>query len=214
MGAQTKHLQVQTRTTSPAPTVTPTGTTGGTAYNYKLVAKNAAGGPQALAQSAAAGTAGTTATGNAALSVTNYNHVTWTDAVGAASYDVYRTVGGATQGKIGTVLAGVQAFDDTGLVADGATAPTTNGTGVGIPTSVAHFLAASYQCSGGGAAFVGTLQFKGSIDGVEWEAVGSAFTAAGFGDLSRRYALLRADMTAYTSGAILAYVHGVSGGGD
>lgn len=213
MGAQTKKLSIRKKTTSPTPTVTPQGTTGGTTYAYKLVAFNATPTGR-TAQHAAVGTAGTTATGNAALTAGNFNRVTWTDSAGAASFDVYRTTGGATQGKIGTVAAGVQVFDDTGLVADGTTAPATDTSGTGEGTGIANFLAASIQCSGGGSAFTATVQVKGSIDGVEYENVGSAFTAAGFADLARRYNMLRADVTAYTSGDPQIWINGVSGGGD
>jgi hypothetical protein len=208
MSAETKKLHCPKRTTSPTPTVTPQGTTGATNYSYKLVAKDSDG------QVAAAGTAGATTTGNAVLDGTNFNRVTWVDSAGAASFDVYRTVGGATQGKIGTVAAGVQTFDDTGLVANGATAPVVNVSGTGRAQSVAHYLAGTIQCSGAGGAFVGTIQVKGSLDGVEFENVGAAFTAGGFADLARRYAVLRADMTAYTSGDPAIWVHGVSGAGE
>lgn len=213
MGAQTKKLTINKRTTSPTPTVTPQGTPALASYSYKLVAKAAA--TRALpAPHAAAGTAGSTTTGATTLGLVDFNRITWTDAAAAVSYDVYRTVGGATQGLIGTVLAGVQTFDDVGLVADGSTAPTTNTSGTGEVTSVAHFLAAAIQCSGGGSAFTATVQVEGSIDGVEWESVGSAFTAGGFADLSRRYALLRANVTAYTSGDPQIHVHGVAGSGE
>lgn len=99
------------------PTITPTGTAGATAYSYKVVA---------LAQNgtSAASAAGSTATGNATLSSTNFNRVTWLTISGAAAYAVYRTVGGVTQGLIATV-GGTLTLDDTGLVGDASTAPST-----------------------------------------------------------------------------------------
>lgn len=57
--------------TSPnTPTVTPEGTTGSTTYSYEVVATNAYG-------STKPSTAGSTTTGNATLSSTNYNRVAW-----------------------------------------------------------------------------------------------------------------------------------------
>lgn len=52
------------------PTVTPEGTTGSTTYSYEVVATNAYG-------STKPSTSGSTTTGNATLSSTNYNRVAW-----------------------------------------------------------------------------------------------------------------------------------------
>jgi len=97
------------------PTVTPQGTPGATAYSYKVVA---------LAQNgvSAASAAGSTATGNATLSGTNFNRLLWTAVTGATAYAIYRTVGGVTQGLIATV-GNTLTVDDTGLAGDSATAP-------------------------------------------------------------------------------------------
>lgn len=194
------------------PTVTPQGAAGSTAYSYKLVAKNAAG------DHAAAGTAGSTSTGNATLDGTNFNRLTWTPATGpteveVASWDVYRTAGGATQGKIGNVPAGTTTFDDTGLAGDASTAPATNNSGTGKEASVLHLDHKTLQCSGDGASFTGTVQVQGSIDGKEWENVGSAFSAAGFADVTRSYALLRANLSTLTVGTIKVYCAGTGYGG-
>lgn len=125
-----------------APTITNVGTAGVTTYTYVVVAK---GGTGATLNTAPASSAGTTTTGNASLSTTNYNVVTWTHVAGASSYDVYRTVGGATQGVISNVTA-THRFDgtlptytlnDTGLAGDSTTAPTTNTTGaINTPSSI------------------------------------------------------------------------------
>ena len=197
---------------SVTPTVTPQGTPGVTSYSYKLVAKNAAG------KHAAAGTAGTTATGNATLDGTNFNRLTWTPASGpteteVASWDVYRTVGGATQGLIGNVLAGVTTPDDTGLMGVASTAPATNNSGAGKEASVLHLDQKTIQVSGDGASFTGNVQVQGSIDGKEWENVGSAFTAGGVADVARSYGLMRANLSALTSGAIKVLVSGTGYGG-
>lgn len=104
-----------------APTITPAGVTGATAYSYKVVAMHRAG-------TTAASAAGSTASGNATLTSSNYNRVVWTAVTNAESYMVYRTVGAATQGLIG-VVGNVLELDDTGLTGDSSTAPTANTSG-------------------------------------------------------------------------------------
>jgi hypothetical protein len=72
---------------------------------------------------------GSTSTGNATLSGTNYNSVAWTAPTGYYTVNIYRTVGGATQGKIFTGASNsVSPLSDTGLAASGS-APTANTTG-------------------------------------------------------------------------------------
>lgn len=93
--------------------VAPQGTTGAASYGYRVTAIGGGG-------ETTGATEGTTATGNATLSGANFNRVTWTGVSGASGYNIYRTTGGATQGKIGSVATGVLTFDDTGLVAAGA----------------------------------------------------------------------------------------------
>jgi len=107
------------------PTVTPQGTTGATNYSY--VIQGCEDGPTCTYHSAPT-TAGTTSTGNATLSNTNNNLITaYGDTLyGYRCFNVYRTVGGATQGKI--ITCGGKAVKDTGLAADGTTAPTGNTT--------------------------------------------------------------------------------------
>jgi len=110
--------------------VTNVGTAGSTTYTYVLVAEGGCG-------HSAASTTGTTNLGNASPNGTNHPQVHIDPTGGAWGIDVYRTVGGATQGKIGTALATDQGgggtsfltFDDTGLAGDGNTAPVTNTSG-------------------------------------------------------------------------------------
>lgn len=85
-------LYVAALPTPAAPTITNNGTAGATTYTYKIVARNGLG--QSLGTSPVSA-AGSTTTGNATLSATNSNTVTFSSISGAASYDVYRTVGGA-----------------------------------------------------------------------------------------------------------------------
>lgn len=117
-----RHLkEIATLSDPSAPTVSPQGVTGATAYSYKVVAQHRYG-------TSAASSAGSTATGNASLSSTNFNRVTWTAVTNASAYLIYRTVGGATTGLIGVVGETLQ-FDDTGLTGDSSTAPSANTSG-------------------------------------------------------------------------------------
>lgn len=110
-------LELPSLSTPSAPTVTPQGASGATSYSYKIEAIN-------KDQTSVASSAGTTSTGNASLSSSNFNRVTWTAVTGAQTYRVYRTVGGATTGVIAVVGGGALQLDDTGLTGDSATAPT------------------------------------------------------------------------------------------
>jgi hypothetical protein len=104
--------------TPSAPTVTPVGTPGTTTYSYRITATDTDG--QTLAS-----TAGTTTTGNAVLSATNYNHITWTAVTGASGYKVYgRTSGGELY--MATVTA--TSYDDTGAVTPAGALPAANTT--------------------------------------------------------------------------------------
>lgn len=105
-----------------APLVAPQGTTGATTYTYVVVARNSTGTTEASQ-------ATSITNGNAALSATNYNQLTWTAVPYADSYDVYRTVGGATTGKIVSATTSLTS-NDTGLAGDTTTAPTVNTSGV------------------------------------------------------------------------------------
>lgn len=104
-----------------APTVTPQGTTGSTTWSYKAVAKLKDG------TGTAAGAEGTTTTGNATLTGTNFNRLSVTAVPNAYSYDWYRTAAGGTPsstGKIGNSVG--TTFDDTGIAGDASSPPTTN----------------------------------------------------------------------------------------
>jgi hypothetical protein len=114
------HLLEQPSLSTPsAPTVTPTGTTGATAYTYKIVARN-----RDQRSIASSGTA--TATGNATLSSTNFNRITWSAVTGATYYEVHRTATSGTPTTTGiiAIVGNVLQLDDTGLTGDASTAPT------------------------------------------------------------------------------------------
>ena len=74
-------------------TVTLVGAGNSVGYTYSVVAVDINGQP-------IGGATGSNANGPTNLSGTNYNKVTWTAVPGAYAYAIYRTVGGATQGKL------------------------------------------------------------------------------------------------------------------
>jgi hypothetical protein len=94
------------------------GTAGTTTYGYRVSAVGGNGETLAAAEA-------TTTTGNATLTGVNFNRITWSAVTGAGGYNIYRSTGGATQGKIGFSPAGVLTFDDIGLAAAGVV-PTGN----------------------------------------------------------------------------------------
>lgn len=120
--AARRHLnEIYVLVTPGAPLVAPQGTAGVTTYTYKIVARNTIG-------TSEASQATSTVLGNVTLSVTNFNQLTWTAVPYADSYDVYRTVGGATTGKIVSATAALTA-NDTGLAGGSEVAPTVNTSG-------------------------------------------------------------------------------------
>ena len=105
-----------------APVITNQGVQGLTTWTYVVVAKDIQG-------NTISSTSGSTTTGNATLSGTNYNVITISSpSSGAVSYDVYRTTAGTspnTVGKIGNVVSGgvsgsFPIFNDTGIAASGS----------------------------------------------------------------------------------------------
>lgn len=101
-----------------APTVTNVGTAGTTTYNYYIVARDSAGNATNVSP------VGSTTTGNATLSATNYNTVSWTAITGAATYDVLKT---NTTTALATGIT-TTSVNDTGQATAAYTAPTRNAT--------------------------------------------------------------------------------------
>jgi len=125
--------QVGALSTPGTPTVTPQGTTGATTYGYRIVARNSSG-------VTLPGTGGTTATGNAALSATNFNRVTWSAVTGAESYDVY---GRTAAGELFMVNTTALTFDDTGTITPSGALPGSNTTATGYNVYVPNLKTAS-----------------------------------------------------------------------
>jgi hypothetical protein len=128
--SHTGNLAVSPLTAPPAPQVIPKGQGGSTNWAYKVVAVLGSTSSEASSPTAISN-------GNATLSSSNYNQITWSAVTGAASYDIYRTTAGGTPsstGKIANVTA--LALNDTGRAGDATIAPTTNTTGVVTAVSV------------------------------------------------------------------------------
>jgi len=102
-----------------APSVSTVGTAGSTTYQYVVVAKDANG--DACPFQLAAGTA----LGNATLSSTNYNVVSWTAVTGATSYDVYRIASSLSTPVVGKLANTISTSfnDQSNLVGDGSLPP-------------------------------------------------------------------------------------------
>lgn len=91
--------------TPSAPVVIPNGVGGSTTYTYFVVAEDARG------YKTLASTGGATTTGNATLSVSNFNRISWTKVNGAVKYHILK---GTTSVKLSEVLAPLVTVDDIG----------------------------------------------------------------------------------------------------
>lgn len=106
-------------------TVTNVGTAGTTTYRYQITALDGTG-------ETTGSTIQQTTTGNATLSGTNYNTITWTAVPGAVQYNIYRCTGtGCTPAKLATVAGNVTTYNDQAAGSPSGTAPATNTTGGG-----------------------------------------------------------------------------------
>lgn len=162
-------LTLTSLATPATPVITQGGTPAGTAYSYKIVAKL----PDTTTTEA--GTAGSTATGPAALGAVDYNIVTWAATTNAHCYDVWRTAGGATQGKIATCTT--SPLNDTGLAGVGAgTEPVTNFTGAVNSANAGIVL--GYGATGVGGANV-VLGYLAQSAGSQGVAIGATAMATG-----------------------------------
>jgi hypothetical protein len=112
-------------TTPATPVITTGGTPGVATWGYQVIAVGPNG-------DSIPSIAGTVTTGNAALTTTNFNVITWTANAGAfLGYKVYRSASGGTPastGLIATLGPGVLTFNDTGIVATAYTLSVANPT--------------------------------------------------------------------------------------
>jgi hypothetical protein len=122
-------LTVQEIATPAAPTVTKRGGTGSTTYTYEVVAIRGDG------HTAHSDPASVT---NGASSMSTINSIAIRPAfvANALFFDIYRTAGGPSQGKIARIPASNVGIDqrsifvDTGVAGDSTSAPTLNTTGM------------------------------------------------------------------------------------
>jgi hypothetical protein len=97
-----------------APTVAAQGTTGSTSWGYKIAACSNSGETMCSSET-------TISDGNATLSSTNFNRVSWTAVAGAVEYKVYRSTAGGTPSTTGLIKSTVLlTFDDKGVAASGS----------------------------------------------------------------------------------------------
>jgi parallel beta-helix repeat protein len=128
-------------------TVGTTGTAGTTTYRYQITALDGQG-------ETTGSTIEQTTTGNATLSTTNYNTITWTPVGGAIQYRIYRCIGAScTPARLATVAGNATSYRDQALGAPSGAVPTTNTTGG------ANF---SGAIQGGSAAITGSLNVSGA----------------------------------------------------
>lgn len=142
-GTQVLALSTLQLSTPTAPTLTYVGTAGSTTYTYVLVASDGTGAtlgtsPASASSSITTGASSLTAANNITIKIAD-TLSTPTIGIGNITYKVYRTVGGATQGLIGTitpVMTGESvsgtALVDNGLAGDSSSAPTLNTTGTAV----------------------------------------------------------------------------------
>lgn len=171
-------------------TVVPQGASGATSYTYGIVGVDVRG-KKSLVET------DVEASGNAVLDGVNFNRMTWSDIAGYVSYELWRTASAgtpATVGLIGTVLAGVETFDDIGLAAVAGTASAANTTGEGVALPLQHYngdLNVSLQ-----DRVDGTFQLQGAfggdaVTGGKWLDEGAALTADNVLVVTKKYVRVR-----------------------
>lgn len=187
-----------------APTVTPEGTAGVTTYGYVVVAITPGGG------ATAASATGETTTGNATLSITNYNSIAWSSVSGAGGYLIYgvSTNPSGSVGLLAAVWGGTLSFDDYGfgpiVVAPWfPTAPPTEALGDNLITTVAWASGEQIQLSQTATADVtGTLVMHDDSVAVA-NAVASLPTGGGVIDFpAGTYHVTLSNISGNTSGFV------------
>ena len=152
----------------PAPSVTVNGTAGTTDYYYRVSAVSLFGETTPSLPTEIT-------TGNATLSSTNYNAVTWNAVTGAVSYPVYRSTDGTNYYQVANVAgntmgAGTFTWDDTGAVATTAVPQTTNYSGYSIYIAKVGIFPPGSSGTWSVGGYVGAQQSNVyySTDGITW----------------------------------------------
>jgi hypothetical protein len=115
------NLELGSLATPSGVAVSPVGTAGSTAYGYRISAINGNG-------ETVAATTVSTATGNATLSATNYNRITWSGVAGATGYKIYGRTS-SSELYMATVNSPTLLYNDTGTATPSGALPTSNTTG-------------------------------------------------------------------------------------
>jgi hypothetical protein len=76
---------------------------------------------------------------------------------------------------------------------------------VGLSMDVGHLLNKAIQISG---TFVATIQLQVSLNGDDYVSLGSAYTAGALVQVTETFRYIRANVTAYTSGAPVITIGG------
>jgi hypothetical protein len=144
-----------TVTTSPppapikAPTVAPVlthgGAVGSTLYGYQITAINGLGETTPSPQ-------GTSAVGNATLSGTNWNIISWQAVEHCTGYKIYRTTGGVVPTLLATLASTTLVFHDIGQTGTAVAPPTTNTTGGTVGTTTYTYVVTARLGTGETAA--------------------------------------------------------------
>lgn len=191
-----------------APTVTPQGSSGSTTYSYVIAAFNETG-------ETTASSAGTTATGNATLTSTNFNRITWSTVANADGYNIYgRTATGYGHVYLATVYGQATAqFDDTGST---TYPPVTshlpqsyNNTG-GIKGKIACYSGGRQWVAGvteGSTYYPTRIYYSGTLDYVD-SFVGGEF-GGGWVEMSSNDGGEIVDVQPYQNGVVVWKTNGV-----
>lgn len=203
------------RLASPAaPTVVTVGVAGATSYKYAISYVNAIGETSVSAVT-------TITTGNATLTGSNKNRVSWPAApTDAVSVRVYGR-SGATLGLLATVAVGTTQWDDDGSVSPGAAVPGFNDSGDLPPFGTSSVInrvevwLGTASTGGGGTA---TINFAASINGHVFELgggslEGSAVPRTGSGNATSGAPWSAPTMTSPRNGDMVAVVFGSDSGG-
>lgn len=173
-----------TRGAPSALSITPTGTTGSTHYTYTVASLDVSGGVGPTIASV------TTTTGNATLSTTNYNALSWTAGSGSpAAYAIYGHTAACTATTCTLLIivpGGATSWNDTGLI---AMTPPDWLPAAGQASALADWLVTTISAGGGTTSL--TL------------AASSTTAASGVSVLHDDTAAMQAALTTYAAGGTL-----------
>ena len=153
-------ITVYTALTTPTNlSVTPTGTTGSTAYSYRVSAFNSTGETLACVSVAIAN-------GHATLSATNYNALAWTAVSNATGYNIWgRKATGLGESYMGTVYGVVVYNDQGGDDPSLSLLPPEANTTAGVKSTMAEFAISRIFCAGD-PAYPSRLYFGGTGENI------------------------------------------------